>query len=249
MQRVLTLIRRRFPDTHILVRGDGHFSGPELMGLIDAMPNIDFVFGFSSNPKLLKQAESTRLRACALWASVQTQDVVPQAVRLFDEFDYRAAWPRAWRVLLKAEVMALGENSRFIVTSLPGLDAGTLYEDIYCARGQAENYIKHLKGDLASDRTSCTTFLANCMRLLLHAAAYVLHQQLRTQALQHTELSQAQPSTVIARLFKIAVQVRQSKQRITLHLPSACPVKHVLHTLAERLFVSTSANIVNVNSS
>ncbi len=250
MQRVLTLIRRHFPDTHILVRGDGHFSGPELMGLIDAMPNIDFVFGFSSNPKLLKQAESTRLRACALWASVQTQDVVPEAVRLFDEFDYRAgSWPRAWRVLLKAEVMALGENSRFIVTSLPGLDAGTLYEDIYCARGQAENYIKHLKGDLASDRTSCTTFLANCMRLLLHAAAYVLHQQLRTQALQHTALSQAQPSTVIAKLFKIAVQVRQSKQRITLHLPSACPVKQVLHTLAERLFVSTPVNIVNVNSS
>lgn len=250
MRRVLTLMRHHFPDTHILVRGDGHFSGPELMGLIDAMPNIDFVFGFSSNPKLLKQAESTRLRACDLWASVQTQDVVPEAVRLFDEFDYRAgSWPKAWRVLLKAEVMALGENSRFIVTSLPGLDAGMLYEDIYCARGQAENYIKHLKGDLASDRTSCTTFLANCMRLLLHAAAYVLHQQLRTQALQHTALSQAQPSTVIARLFKIAVQVRQSKQRITLHLPSACPVKQVLHTLAERLFVSTPVNIVNVNSS
>ncbi|MGV8892364.1 MAG: IS1380 family transposase [Burkholderiaceae bacterium] len=250
MQRVLTLIRHHFPNTHILVRGDGHFSGPELMGLIDAMPNIDFVFGFSSNPKLLKQAESTRLRACELWAAVQTQDVVPQAVRLFDEFDYRAgSWPRAWRVLLKAEVMALGENSRFIVTSLPGLDAGMLYEDIYCARGQAENYIKHLKGDLASDRTSCTTFLANCMRLLLHAAAYVLHQQMRTQALQHTALSQAQPSTVIAKLFKIAVQVRQSKQRITLHLPSACPVKQVLHTLAERLFVSTPVNIANVNSS
>ena len=131
MRRVLTLIRRRFPDTHILVRGDGHFSGPELMGLIDAMPNIDFVFGFSSNPKLLKLAEATRLRACDLWVAVQTQDVVPEAVRLFDEFDYRAgSWPRAWRVLLKAEVMALGENSRFIVTSLPGLDAGTLYEDI-----------------------------------------------------------------------------------------------------------------------
>lgn len=216
------------------------------MGLIDAMPNIDFVFGFSSNPKLLKLAESTRLRACDLWVAVQTQDVVPEAVRLFDEFDYRAgSWARAWRVLLKAEVMALGENARFIVTSLPGLDAGMLYEDIYCARGQAENYIKHLKGDLAADRTSCTSFLANCMRLLLHAAAYVLHQQLRTQVLQHTALSQAQPSTVIAKLFKIAVQVRQSKQRITLHLPSACPVKQVLHTLAERLFVSIPVNIVN----
>ena len=246
MRRVLKLIRYHFPDTHILVRGDGHFSGPELMRLIDSMPNIDFIFGFSCNVKLLAMAEPTRLRACDLWAQVQTQDVVPNAVRLFDEFSYKAgSWPRAWRVLLKAEVMAPGENTRFIVTSLPGLDAGTLYEDVYCARGQSENYIKHLKGDLASDRTSCTSFLANCMRLLLHAAAYVLHQQMRTEALQNTELSQAQPSTVIKKLFKIAVQVRQYKNEIVLHLPSSCALKHLLQTLTERLYLPTPAKILN----
>ena len=246
MRRVLTLIRRHFPETHILVRGDGHFSGPELMGLIDSMPNIDFIFGFSCNVKLLALAEPTRLRACDLWIEGQTQDVVPSAVRLFNEWDYQArSWPRAWRVLLKAEVMAPGENTRFIVTSLPGLDAQTLYEEIYCARGQAENYIKHLKNDLASDRTSCTSFLANCMRLQLHAAAYVLHQQLRTQALQHTALSQAQPSTVIAKLFKIAVQVRQYKNKIALHLPSACPLKEILKVITERLYLPTPAKILN----
>ena len=52
MRGVLKVICHHFPDTHILVRGDGHFSGPELMGLIDAMPNTDFIFGFSSNAKL-----------------------------------------------------------------------------------------------------------------------------------------------------------------------------------------------------
>lgn len=246
MRRVLALIRRHFPDTHILVRGDGHFSGPELMGMIDAMPNTDFILGFPGNPKLQALAEPTKLRACDLWAAVQTHEVVPEAVRLFGEFPYAArSWPKAWRVLLKAEVMALGENPRFVVTSLVGLDAGTLYEEIYCARGQSENFIKHLKTDLAADRTSCTSFIANCMRLLLHAAAYILHQQLRTQALSHTALSQAQPSTVIAKLFKIAVQVRQSKQRVILHLPSTCAVKHLLHTLTERLFISIPAHVAN----
>ena len=246
MRRVLTLIRRHFPHTHILVRGDGHFSGPEMQNMIDMMPNVDFIFGLPGNAKLQALAEPAKLRACERWASVQTQDVVPEAVRLFDEFPYAAgSWPKAWRVLLKAEVMAQGENPRFVVTSLVGLDAGMLYEDVYCARGQAENFIKHLKSDLASDRTSCTRFIANCLRLLLHAAAYILHQQLRTQALQHTVLAQAQPSTIIARLFKIAVQVRQGKQRITLHLPSACPAKQVLHTLAERLFICRPANVVD----
>ena len=238
MKRVLKLIRSHFPHTHILVRGDGHFGGPDMMAMIDAMPNADFIFGLSGNLKLQALAEPTKQDACALWAQVQTQDVVPEAVRLFHEFPYAAgSWPKSWRVVVKAEVMALGENPRFVVTSLIGFDAATLYEGVYCARGQAENFIKHLKGDLASDRTSCTSFLANCMRLLLHAAAYVLHQQLRTQGLRHTALSQAQPATVIAKLFKIAVQVRQCKKRIVLHLPSACPVAHILRTLTERLFV------------
>ena len=83
------------------------------------------------------------------------------------------------------------------------------------------------------------------MRLLLHAAAYILHQQLRTQALRHTALSQAQPSTAINKLFKIAVQVRKTKQRIGLHLPNACAVKPLLHTVSERLFICTPANIAN----
>lgn len=246
MKRVLTLIRKRFAQTPILVRGDGHFSGPEMMQMIAKMPNVDFIFGLAGNARLQALAERTKQRACALWAEVQTDEVVPEAVRLFAEFNYAArSWSQAWRVIVKAEVMALGENPRFIVTSLAADEAGKLYEDLYCARGQAENFIKHLKCDLASDRTSCSTFLANCMRLLQHAAAYVLHQQLRTQGFQNTALSQAQPSTVIKKLFKIAVQVRQCKNRVVLHLPSACPVKHLLHTLAERLFVPKPAKLFN----
>ncbi|NIA01146.1 transposase, partial [Massilia sp. CCM 8734] len=58
-------------------------------------------------------------------------------------------------------------------------------------------------------------------------------------------LSQAQPSTVISKLFKIAVQVRQYKNKIVLHLPSACPAKHLLQTLTERLYLSTPARSLN----
>jgi hypothetical protein len=58
-------------------------------------------------------------------------------------------------------------------------------------------------------------------------------------------LSQAQPSSVIAKLFKIAVQVRQGKDRIRLHLPSACTVKLLLKTLTERLIVPSPARPAN----
>ena len=66
-----------------------------------------------------------------------------------------------------------------------------VYRDLYCARGQDENYIKQIKNDLASDRTSDHSFLANHLRLYFSCAAYVLHHTLRTVILQHTELSSA----------------------------------------------------------
>jgi hypothetical protein len=48
------------------------------------------------------------------------------------------------------------------------------YDSLYCARGQAENLIKLHKTQLASDRTSCRSALANQVRLVLHTAAYWL---------------------------------------------------------------------------
>jgi hypothetical protein len=78
-------------------------------------------------------------------------------------------------------------------------------------------------------------FLANAMRLLLACAAYVLHHALRTHTLHHTALAQAQPSTVIRTLFKIAAQIKQYKDRILLHLPSSCPVKALLHRVTTLL--------------
>ncbi len=112
-----------------------------------------------------------------------------------------------------------------------------LYEDLYCARGNCENAIKAVKIDLRSDRTSATTFLANALRLLLACAAYVLHHALQTSTLRHTTLAQAQPSTILLTLFKIAAQVKQSKDRILLHLPSACPMQALLHRVTALLYV------------
>lgn len=235
--RVLRLIRQRFPDTPILVRGDGHFSNPELMRLIEDMPNTDFLFGLAGNPVLHRLAEPALRQARALFAQRQAFGE-SSPIRLYEEFHYAAgSWHQPHRVILKAEVMALGDNPRFVVTSLRLPEPQAVYADLYCARGQTENFIKQVKCDLASDRTSCTTFLANCMRLVLHGAAYVLHQQLRTEGLQHTGLAAAQPGTVMLKLFKVAAQVKQYKDRVILHLPSAFPFKELLWRLTERLYL------------
>jgi hypothetical protein len=239
--RLLSYLRRRWPYTHILVRGDSHFATPEVLAVLTQRRWVDFVFGLAGNPVLLRQAGPVMEEARSLF---RQQTVVaaaygeppPASSRVYEDFPYAAAsWAQPWRVIVKAEVMAAGDNPRFVVTSLEAPSPQQIYEDLYCARGNCENDIKAVKCDLHSDRTSDTTFLANATRLLLACGAYVLHHALRTHTLAHTALATAQPSTVMLTLFKVATHVKQYKDRILLHLPTSCPVKALLQRVTTLL--------------
>ncbi len=210
IKRILKRLRNVWPQTHIILRGDGHFSNPELMQLTLDDPLTDFIFGMTGNSVLSKIArphvDSTRLlheERCL--RATNSGLCSPSNTRTYHEVEYAAQrWPEAFRVILKAEVMSLGDNPRFVVTSLDLPSPECVYRDLYCARGQDENYIKHIKNDLASDRTSNHSFLANHLRQFLSCAAYVLYHTLRTQTLANTELAHAEPTTVMLSSYKIS---------------------------------------------
>jgi hypothetical protein len=244
MKRVIKALRSVWPETHFILRGDGHFSNPELMQLCLEDGHSDFIFGVAGNQVLkrlatphLKVARQVYERRCD-HARFERQPL-PPPTRTYHDLAYKAGtWPdAAFRVILKAEVMERGDNPRFVVTSLDLPNPESIYRDLYAARGQDENYIKVMKNDLASDRTSCSGFLANHLRLYLSCAAYVLHHSLKTEVLCRTELEKAQPLTVMLKLFKLAVKVVQYKDRVKLHLPSHYPFKALMRQVTERLFL------------
>jgi len=76
-------------------------------------------------------------------------------VRVFRDFRYRTrySWSQERRVVGKAEHTRDGANPRFVVTSFDRSrhDARSLYEDLYCARGEAENRIGE-QFELLADR-------------------------------------------------------------------------------------------------
>ena len=129
--------------------------------------------------------------------------------------------------------MDKGENPRFVVTNIDKMSAEDIYE-FYCDRGDVENRIKELKGDLSSGRTSCHCFLANQFRLILHSAAFVLLQALR-RMLAGTEFANAQVVTLRTRLLKVGVRVRETTRRIWLMMPTSYPLKERWMCLASRL--------------
>ena len=145
-----------------------------------------------------------------------------QSERRFADFPWSThdSWSRHRRVVAKAEWMPgrgeAGANPRFVVTSLDAgeIDARTLYERVYCARGDMENRIKECQLDLFADRTSAATMRANQLRLWFASMAYALLSALRRRALAHTELARATCGTIRTKLLKIGALVTVSVRRV-----------------------------------
>ena len=185
---------------------------------------VDYVFGLARNRRLeaalVEQlAEAKRLSLAS-----------GKPARIFRDFPYRTidSWSRARRVIGKAEHTPDGANPRFIVTSFKRIrradDARALYEDLYCARGEAENRIGE-QFELFADRASSATMPANQLRLWFSAIAYVLVDTLRRVGLRHTQFADAAVATIRLKLLKLGAQVRTSVRRIHFALASGCPNK------------------------
>jgi hypothetical protein len=228
LKRIVGRLQERFPRARILVRLDGGFAEPELFEFLDAV-GVDYVVAMAKNQVLERQAELDLIIA-RVWS-----DASEQTEHVYTDFTYAAGtWDRERRVVCKAEVVRLEGreprlNARFVVTNLPG-KAQRIYERTYCLRGEVENRIKELF-DVALDRTSCTKFRANQLRVLLAAAAYVLLQELRLLA-RGTAWARAQVATLRLELLKIGVQIIASVRRLVLRLPAAFPYRDGWRTIA-----------------
>jgi Transposase DDE domain group 1 len=224
--RIVGRIRARWPRVRILLRADSGFARDELMTWCEAN-GVDYVFGLARNQRLVG--------AIAHELAVAELESLAQAgpARRFADFSWRTidSWGRERRVVAKAEHLPKGPNPRFVVTSLPAsaLEARTLYEDVYCARGEVENRIKEQQLDLFADRTSAATMRANQLRLWFASFAYVLLEALRRIGLRHTQFASATCGTIRLKLLKIGAQVRKSVRRIRIAMASACPYQAEYH--------------------
>jgi Transposase DDE domain group 1 len=229
LKHVVKRIRAHWPKINIRVRGDSHYGRDEVM---EGCENhgVDYVFGFGGNDVL-----QALTRPAADVVSVQRALSGKDKLRGFKAFRYGAkSWDKERRFVARIEATPKGLDVRYVVTSLKA-GARHLYETLYCARGNAENFIKLHKSQLASDRTSCRDPKANQFRLILHTAAYWLLHTVRRAIPARSQLSTAEFSTIRRRLLKVAARVVEGAARIRVFLPTACPDRAVFRALAGRL--------------
>ena len=230
LERIVAQIRRQWPDTEIVIRGDSGFCRDEIMTWCEGN-RVGYVLGLAQNE---------RLKACLSQEMLTAEwyhAVADQPCRLFKAFTYqtRDSWSRPRRVIGKAEHLTRGANPRFVVTSLTTVDAKVLYEELYCARGDMENRIKEQQLDLFADRTSTATLHANQLRLYFSSFAYVLMCALRRIGLEGTKFANAQCGTIRLKLFKVAAHLKITVRKVWVNLSEAYPYAAIFTEVLAKL--------------
>ena len=227
-------LRQAWPTVRIIVRGDSGFCRWRTMRWCEKH-DVYYVFGLARNKVLERMAKPFMDRAERAFKDTDRKQ------RCFHEILYAAdSWDRQRRVIVKAEHLQKGPNTRFVVTNLQSRRPAQIYDGLYTPRGDMENRIKEQQLHLFADRTSCKKFIANQFRLMLASAAYVLVDHLRRTVLKGTELACAQVSTIRLKLFKIAARVRTSVRRVIFHFSSSYPYQELLRQVVARLVPQSS---------
>jgi hypothetical protein len=147
IKHVTKRLRKHWPNTRIVWRGDGHYGRVEEMERAES-DGTDYIFGLAGNPALdalmAETADNLRFHHAS---SNQAK------LRTYASFFYQAgSWDRPRKVVARlecslqpdtgGEITSTGMRQevdiRYVVTSLKGT-AQHLYEDVYCQRGQMDS--------------------------------------------------------------------------------------------------------------
>ncbi len=229
---ILKLLSNRFrevwPDVKIIFRADSGFCRHLMMNWCDKN-NIHYIIGIARNSRIEKQAEFLIKKAREQFEHSGKKQ------RLFSDMRYAAkSWKYKRRIIIKAEHSSKGKNPRFLVTNLMA-GSQKLYDNLYCARGEAENRIKAQQMDLFADRTSCMNWVPNQLRMLLSGLAYTLIEAIRRLALENTELAKASCGTIRLKLFKIGAIVLKNTRRVQMLLSSSYPYQLMFYKISYHL--------------
>jgi len=222
LKKLIAHLREQWDNTVIIIRGDSHFASKDFMQWCEKQYNVGFITGLTGNQKL------HRLANVVIESAKREYGQYKKAMKRYHSFMYQAgSWDKPQKVIVKVEVSDKGTNIRYVVTNMTDYKSKAIYEKGYCARGAMELRIKEHKLYLKSDRTSCSSFMANQFRLFIHSAAYVLMHTMQKELFRGTEFENATFKTIQNKIIKTAAWVKELKTKIKIELPYCCPTKHI----------------------
>ena len=250
LRRIISLIREKWQDTKIIIRGDSAYSREDIMNWCEQQPSIDYVLAMATNNQLKLRASDiiekakvdyeSRLKPVTKLMEIffspdeklkEAKKIVPEST-WYRSLCYKTqqSWSRSRRVVTKVCYECYGSKIRHVVTSLPAskITPSLLYTQKYCPRGEMENRIKEQQLDLFADRTSTQNMASNQLRLWLSSMAYVLVQAFRQNCLSKTSFAKATVGTIRLSFLKLGARITISSRRILIAISTACPYQDIL---------------------
>lgn len=257
LQRIIGLIREKWQDTQLIIRGDSAYSREDIMKWCESQNRIDYILAMATNSQLKLRASDILEKAKTdynerlepvtklMETLFSTNEELLEAKKLVPEstwyrslcYKTQKSWSRSRRVVTKVCYGSKGSQMRHVVTSLAAskISPSLLYTNKYCPRGEMENRIKEQQLDLFADRTSTQTFDSNQLRLWLSSMAYVLMQAFRQNCLKKTSLAKATVGTIRLSLLKLGARITISCRRILIAIASSCPEQDILAIAYKRI--------------
>jgi Transposase DDE domain group 1 len=257
LQRVIKLIKEKWKETQIIVRGDSAYAREEIMNFCEQEENVNYILAMATNTRLKSRAFDTIEKAkCdyeqrlepvtklmeTLFAKEDNLEEVRKLVpnsTWFRSINYQTekSWSCQRRVVTKVCYGSEGLTIHHVVTSLAAskISPSLLHQNKYCPRGEMENRIKEQQLDLFADRTSTQTFESNQLRLWLSSMAYVLMQAFRENCLSQTPLAKSTVGTIRLNLLKIGARITISTRRVVIAIASIYQFKDILEIAHSRI--------------
>ena len=257
LTRIIELIREKWKNVNIIIRGDSAYCREEIMKMCEDEGNSDYYLAMARNAQLklrtkdiiekAKRDYESRLEPItkfmeSIFAKDEDLEIVGKLVKnstWYRSLSYKTetSWSKKRRVVTKVEYGYEGLEMRHVVTSLPAnkIPPSLVYTKKYCPRGDMENRIKEQQLDLFADRTSTQTFNSNQLRLWLSSMAYVLVQTYRKKCLVKTKFAKATVRTIRLYLMKLGAKIIESRRRIKIEITSSYIYQDILGIVASRM--------------
>ena len=194
---------------HLYFRGDAAFANPEVYELLEA-EGASYTIRLPAN-QVLQDKIGHLLKRPVGRPPLEVR-------RYYASFRYQAqSWNKPRHVVAKIEWYPgeLYPQVGFIVANLARSAEGIVA--FYNRRGTCEQYIKEGKNAIKWTRLSCRTFVANTVRLQLHALAYNLGNFMRTLAMPKT-VERWSMTSLREKLIKIGAKVVSHGRYVTFQL-------------------------------
>jgi len=228
LNRVIKILKKRFNDIEIIIRGDCGYSTPKIYNICNKY-NIKYCIGVPSNNILKKKVKKLKEKVKNKYKKTGKK------LQKFIKFNYKAnSWEKKQKLIAKVEHTGRGLNVRYITTNLK-FTPKKAYKNFYVQRAEkCENKIKELKKMANMEKLSCEKYLANQFRMFIYGITYIYFNLLK-KYLKGTKLENSYISTIINKLIKIGGYIREKGNRIYFQMSKSYPYKKLFNKLANSI--------------